>query len=512
MPDQLRPERVPAQAVGGLIERLPGARLHGDGAVAVTGITHDSRHVQPGDLYLARAGERAHGISFLADAMTAGAVAVLTDPASVESAVAAGSAAVVEVPDPRAITGPAAAWVYGDPSRELVVIGLTGTNGKTTTAYLVEAGLRAAGRRTGLVGTIESVVDGTAVPSLRTTPEATDLQALFAVMRERAVTDVAMEVSSHALALDRVEGTVFAVAGFTNLSQDHLDFHADMEDYFAAKARLFTPALSRRGVVAVDDEWGRRLAREAGVPVTTIGRQGADWTLGAATVTHAGGTVGVRGPDGAEHRLDVRLPGRFNLDNAALAFVVLVEAGVAAADAARGIAQLTTVPGRMERVDLGQPFVVVVDYAHTPAAVGQLLAEARTIAARGRVIVVLGCGGDRDTGKRPLMGEAAATGADVAVLTNDNPRSEDPQVILEAMLTGAQRAGGTAELIVEPDRRRAIEWAVDAARAGDVVVVAGKGHEQGQEQGGVVLPFDDREVVREALAARGHAGAGVRPA
>src|SRR4051812_9089424 len=401
MPEQPRP-RVPAQPVGGLVERLPGARLHGDPGVAVTGITHDSRHVRRGDLYLARAGERAHGISFLADALTAGAVAVLTDPDSVGSAVAAGTAAVVEVPDPRAVTGPAAAWVYGDPSHDLVVIGVTGTNGKTTTAHLVEAGLRAAGRRTGLVGTIESVVAGTAIPSLRTTPEATDLQALFAVMRERAVTDVAMEVSSHALALDRVEGTVFAVAGFTNLSQDHLDFHADMDDYFAAKARLFTPELSRRGVVAVDDDWGRRLARGAGIPVTTIGRADADWVLAQTTITEVGGSVVLRGPDGSEHRVDVALPGRFNLDNAALAFVVLVEAGVAAADAARGIAELATVPGRMERVDAGQPFTVLVDYAHTPAAVGQLLTEARKMVANGgRVVVVLGCGGDRDAGKRP---------------------------------------------------------------------------------------------------------------
>ena len=514
MPDQLRPEQVPAQPVGGLVDRLPGARLHGDPDVAVTGITHDSRQVQRGDLYLARAGERVHGIRFLADALTAGAVAVLTDAGSVDTAVAAGSAAVVEVPDPRAATGPAAAWVYGDPSHDLVVIGLTGTNGKTTTAYLVEAGLRAAGRRTGLVGTIESVVAGTAVPSLRTTPEATDLQALFAVMRERAVTDVAMEVSSHALALDRVEGTMFAVAGFTNLSQDHLDFHADMEDYFAAKARLFTPELSRRGVIAVGDAWGRRLARQAGVPVTTIaqtraGGPAADWVFQVASATDAGGNVVLRGPDGGEHRLDVRLPGRFNLDNAALAFVVLVEAGISAADAARGIAELTAVPGRMERVDTGQPFTAIVDYAHTPAAVGQLLAEARAMAADGgRVLLVLGCGGDRDKGKRPQMGAAAATGADVAVLTNDNPRSEDPQSILDAMLDGARRSGGPGEVLVEPDRRLAIERVIAAARPGDVVVVAGKGHEQGQEQDGTVLPFDDRQVVRDALAAQ----AGARPA
>ena len=499
-PPPERPQRVRAQSVAGLVERLPGARLHGDPAVAVTGITHDSRRVQRGDLYLARAGAQVHGIRFVSDALTAGAVAVLTDADSVGPAVAAGSAAVVEVPDPRAATGPAAAWVYGDPSQDLLVIGVTGTNGKTTTAYLIEAGMRAAGRRTGLVGTIESLVAGRSVPSLRTTPEATDLQALFAVMREESVTDVAMEVSSHALALDRVDGTVFAVAGFTNLSQDHLDFHADMEDYFAAKARLFTPQLSRRGVVGVDDAWGRRLAHEAGVPVTTIGTTDADWMLVDEAVAAAGGSVTVRAPDGDEHRLDVNLPGRFNVTNAAMAFVVLVEAGVAAADAARGIAALRNVPGRMERIDAGQPFTVLVDYAHTPAAVTALLAEARTMAGGdGRVLVVLGCGGDRDPGKRPLMGAAAAAGADIAVLTNDNPRSEDPDAILDAMRRGALGSDGKGDVVVEPDRRKAIARALDTARDGDVVVVAGKGHEQGQEQNGVVQPFDDRQVVRETL-------------
>jgi UDP-N-acetylmuramoyl-L-alanyl-D-glutamate--2,6-diaminopimelate ligase len=511
-PQRVRPQRVRAQQVAGLVDRLPGARLHGDPAVIVTGITHDSRQVRRGDLYLARAGARAHGISFVGDALSAGAVAVLTDAGSVAPAVAAGSAAVVEVPDPRAVTGPAAAWVYGDPSQQLVVIGLTGTNGKTTTAYLVEAGLRAAGRRTGLVGTIESLVAGASMPSLRTTPEATDLQALFAVMREQAVTDVAMEVSSHALALDRVAGTGFAVAGFTNLSQDHLDFHADMEDYFAAKARLFTPQLSRRGVVAVDDDWGRRLAREAGVPVTTVGADRADWTLLDPAVAVDGGTVTLRSPDGVDHRLTVPLPGGFNLSNAAIAFVVLVEAGVPAADAIRGIAGLARVPGRMERIDAGQPFAVLVDYAHTPAAVTELLAEGRAMAGRGQLTVVLGCGGDRDAGKRPLMGAAAAAGADRAVLTNDNPRSEDPHAILDAMLAGAREVAAGAEVIVVPDRRLAIERALSSAAPGDVVVVAGKGHEQGQEQDGTVLPFDDRDVVRDLLGALGFSGIGVRPA
>ncbi len=502
MPEPPRPQRVRAQPVAGLVARLPGARLHGDPAVAVTGMTHDSRLVQRGDLYLARGGAQVHGIRFVADALTAGAAAVLTDADSVGPAVAAGSPAVVEIPDPRAASGPAAAWAYGDPSQDLLVIGVTGTNGKTTTAYLVEAGLRAAGRRTGLVGTIESLVAGRSMPSLRTTPEATDLQALFAVMREQSVTDVAMEISSHALALDRVDGTVFAVAGFTNLSQDHLDFHVDMEDYFAAKARLFTPELSRRGVVDVGDVWGRRLADQAGVPVTTIGTTDADWTRIDESVAASGGQVTVRAPDGVEHRLHVHLPGRFNLANAALAFVVLVEAGVSAADAVRGIAELRNVPGRMERIEAGQPFTVLVDYAHTPAAVTALLAEARTMAGHdGRVLVVLGCGGDRDPGKRPLMGAAAAAGADIAVLTNDNPRSEDPDAILDAMRRGALSVERKGDVVIEPDRRKAIARALDAASDGDVVVVAGKGHEQGQEQNGVVQPFDDRQIVREVLSA-----------
>ena len=505
----LRPTRVRAQQVAGLVGRLPGARVHGDPTVAVTGITHDSRQVQPGDLYLARAGERTHGIDFVDDAVASGAVAVLTDPSSVARAEAAGPSAVVEVADPRAVAGPAAAWVYDDPTTDLVVVGITGTNGKTTTAYFVESGMRAAGRRTGLIGTIESHVAGEAVPSLRTTPEATDLQALFAVMRERDVTDVAMEVSSHALALDRVSGTVFAVAAFTNLTQDHLDFHTDMEDYFAAKAQLFTPAFSRKGVVLVDDEWSRRLVAQASIGLTTVGPESADWQLLDERTTAEGGTATVRAPDGTAHELSVQLSGEFNIRNAALAFVVLVESGVAAADALRGIAELAAVPGRMERVDAGQPFAAIVDYAHTPAAVSQLLTESRSLTGQGRVIVVLGCGGDRDAVKRPLMGAAAAQGADVAFFTNDNPRSEDPQAILDAMLAGARSVTAAGQVSVEPDRRRAINEAVDTARPGDVVVIAGKGHEQGQEQNGVVIPFDDRDVLRDALRDHGYASAGL---
>ncbi|MDQ1697250.1 MAG: UDP-N-acetylmuramoyl-L-alanyl-D-glutamate--2,6-diaminopimelate ligase [Frankiaceae bacterium] len=509
MVESLRPHRVRQQEIGGLLGRIPGARLHGAADARVAGITHDSRLVRPQDVYLARAGERTHGIVHVAEAVAAGATVVLTDPASVQAATAAGVAAVVEVPDPRAVTGEASAWVYGDPSSDMLVLGVTGTNGKTTTAYLIDAGLRAAGRSTGLVGTIETHIAGEVIPSQRTTPEATDLQALFAVMRERGVDAVAMEVSSHALALDRVTGTRFAVAAFTNLSQDHLDFHPDMESYYAAKAMLFTPSMSARGVVNVDDSWGRRLAADAQVPVTTVGGPGPDgmtaWRRTHESVSVEGGDLTLVSPQGESHPVHVSLPGRFNLRNAALAFVGLVEAGMPPEAVAAGIAGLASVPGRMERVDRGQPYAVLVDYAHTPQAVALLLDEARALAGSGRVVAVLGCGGDRDRSKRPLMGAALATGADVAILTSDNPRSEDPLAILAAMEAGVRSADAAARIVVEPDRRVAIDRALAEARSGDVVVIAGKGHEQGQEQAGRTVPFDDRLVVRDLLAAKGFA-------
>src|SRR3954454_23234613 len=479
----LRPRAVRERRPAELADVLTDAVLSGDDATLVRGITHDSRYVQAGDLYLARQGEHTHGIRHVGDAVAAGAVAVLTDPPSVDVALAAGARTVLAVPDPRAAAGPSAAWVYGHPAASLTVIGITGTNGKTTTAYLVDAGLRAGGQTTGLVGTVETRIAGAVVPSMRTTPEATDLQALFAVMRERGVESVAMEVSSHALALDRVAGTEFAIGAFTNLSQDHLDFHADMDDYFAAKARLFGGGLARRGVVMVDDDWGRRLARDAAVPVVTVGSAEADWTVVDTRRAGAGSTARLVAPDGSLHDIEVALTGRFNIRNAALAYVVLLELGVAAGDAARGIAGLVAVPGRMERVDAGQPFIAVVDYAHTPDAVTSLLEEARVLTGDGgRVLVVLGCGGDRDRGKRPLMGAAAAGGADIAVLTSDNPRSEDPLAILTAMQAGVADVppGDRADVRVEPDRGAAIRLAVSLAAAGDVVVVAGKGHERVQ--------------------------------
>ena len=504
----IRPQHVPAQRIVGLVQRLSGARVHGDADALVSGITHDSRQVRAGDVYVARAGQHTHGIDHVAQALAAGATAVLTDARSAATATEAGAPVVVEVDDPQSAAGPAAAWVYGDPALELTMVGITGTNGKTTTAYLADAGLRAAGRRTGLIGTIETRIGDEVLPSARTTPESTDLQALLALMREREVAAVAMEVSSHALALGRVAGTTYTVAVFTNLSQDHLDFHTDMHDYFEAKARLFTPALASRGVVCVDDEWGQRLARVATVPVTTVGavtagRASADWTRVDERIEGGGGRCSLIDPSGERHDLAVALPGRFNLSNAASAYVALVTAGIEPAAARTGIAALAAVPGRMERVDEGQPFLAVVDYAHTPDAVTTLLEEARTLAApSGKVLVVLGCGGDRDRGKRPLMGAAAARHADVAVLTNDNPRSEDPDAILAAMAGGAV---GRADVIVLPDRREAIALAVDRAAGGDVVVVAGKGHEQGQEYADRTLPFDDRVELRNALRSHGYA-------
>jgi UDP-N-acetylmuramoyl-L-alanyl-D-glutamate--2,6-diaminopimelate ligase len=507
MHDALRPRSVPGCRVRDVAAAVVDAVVHGETTTVLTGVTHDSRQVRPGDLYVARPGEKTHGIRHVDAALAAGAVAVLTDPPSVETAARAGATAVVAVADVRAAAGPAAAAVYDHPADGMAVLGITGTNGKTTTSYLVEAGLRASGHVTGMVGTVETRIAGDVVASVRTTPESTDLQALFAVMRERGVDAVAMEVSSHALALDRVAGTTFDVAAFTNLSQDHLDFHRDMASYFAAKARLFEPELSRRAVVMVDDEWGRRLAVTTTVPVVTVGTADADWTVTGQRSDAEGAVVELRSPQGDAHVIDVGLAGRFNLSNAALAYVVLIEAGVEPATARAGIAGLRTVPGRMERIDSGQPFLALVDYAHTPDAVSSLLEEARVLADThgGRVLVVIGCGGDRDRGKRPLMGAAAAHGADVAVFTNDNPRSEDPLEILDAVVTGARSAGTPAQIVVEPDRRRAVAHAVEAARAGDVVVVAGKGHEQGQEVQGSVLPFDDRDVLREALASHGFA-------
>ncbi|MDH2428616.1 UDP-N-acetylmuramoyl-L-alanyl-D-glutamate--2,6-diaminopimelate ligase [Sphaerisporangium sp. TRM90804] len=503
----MRPADCPVRPLSGLLALL-GARPAGPRAplAAVTGITIDSRRVRQGDLYVAVAGSSAHGAAFAAQAVAAGAVAVLTDPAGQAEAVATGVPVLV-VPDPRAALGRAAAWVYGSPAAEVLVIGVTGTSGKSTTTFLLEGGLRAAGHRAGLIGGVEIHVGEWSLPATLTTPEASDLHALLALMREQGVTAAAMEVSSHALAQGRVDGLFYDVALFTNLSQDHLDFHRDLDDYFHTKARLFTPELSRVGVVNVDDEHGRELVGIAKVPVTTFSAAGApeaDWRAQDVRLGADGSTFRVIGPGGVEADVSVALPGPFNVANTLGALVALVEAGVPLQAAVHGVGSVTGVPGRMERVPGAHGFQAIVDYSHKPGAVESVLGALREVTA-GRLVIVLGCGGDRDRGKRPMMGEAAARLADVAVFTNDNPRSEDPLVILGAMLQGALRVPRheRAHVIIEPDRAAAIGLAVAGARPGDVVVVAGKGHEQGQYVDGEVLPFDDRQVVAEAISGRG---------
>ncbi len=510
-PASPRPSAPPPQPLTDLVRLLehtagPVRTLGPTGPVSVTGVTHDSRAVRPGDLYAALPGAHAHGAQFAAVAARDGAVAILTDPAGVMAASVAGLPVLV-VPSPRAVLGAVSRWAFGAPADDLLMLGVTGTNGKTTTTYLIEAGLRAAGLRTGLVGTVETRIDGDAVPSVRTTPEAPDLQALFARMRECGVDAVAMEVSSHALALGRVDGTRFDVGVFTNLSQDHLDFHTTMAAYLAAKARLFSGGLAASAVVNLDDPAGAEIRARAAVPVTTFSAAGdprADWRATDVRSGSAGTGFVLRSPDGRAQPASVRLAGAFNLSNSVAALAALGTAGVPLAAAVAGVASLVSVPGRMEPVDTGQPFLALVDYAHTPAALAALLATVRTL-VRGRIIVVAGCGGDRDRDKRPAMGAAAAAGADLAVLTSDNPRSEDPTAILAAMTAGvaAVPAGRRAEVLVETDRRAAIALAVGRARPGDALVVAGKGHEQGQEVAGRRVPFDDRSELRAALLTAG---------
>ena len=512
----IRPARQqpkPLSALGSLL----GVRLDPNTSVGtsfspndlgcVTGVTLDSRVVAPGDLYVALPGTKVHGAAFCADAVAAGAVAVLTDPDGRVRAAQTGVPVFV-LADPRGKLGEVSCWVYGNPSSRLLLIGVTGTSGKTTSTYLLESGLRAAGHQTGLIGGVETRIGRDRLPSSLTTPEAPDLQALFAVMAERGVTAAAMEVSSHSLALGRVGGTSFDVAVFTNLSQDHLDFHPDLEDYFRAKASLFMPPVL--GVINIDDKYGRRLASSALVPITTFsaaGRDEADWRAVDVRSGADGSTFRVIGPGGVEADVSVGLAGVFNVANALGAVVALVESGVGLEDAVAGIAACPGVPGRLERVPAaGLDVTAFVDYSHKPGAVEAVLRSLRPV-TRGSLIIVLGCGGDRDRAKRPMMGAAAASLADVAILTSDNPRSEDPLAILAAMLDGVLSVpqDDRARVIVEPDRAAAIAQAVGLAAPGDVIVVAGKGHETGQYVVGAVLPFDDRAVTASALerAAKG---------
>ena len=515
-----RPAAPPLTALAAVVGWLRDAGhdvdVVGDADVTVSGITLSTQRVSAGDLYAALPGTRAHGADFTGAAVAAGAVAVLTDAAGAErwraradlDDPAQAALPVLVVTSPRDVLGLVSAGLYGHPTRSMTMIGVTGTQGKTTTTRLAEAGLLSAGVPAAVIGTVGTRVAGTAVKTSLTTPEAPDLHGLFALMLEHGVTACAMEVSSHALVMGRVDGVVFGVAVFLNLGRDHLDFHSDVEDYFRAKARLFTPEHARLALVNVDDEHGRRLAAQTSLPVRTFSTRGrdADWS---AVQVHAGATGSsfvVRRADGApDLEVTVPLPGAFNVENALAAIAACGEAGFDVEQVAAGLGA-ADVPGRMQRIERGQDFTVVVDYAHKPDAVEAAVAALRPVAAErgGRVIVVLGAGGDRDRGKRPLMGEITARLADVVVVTDDNPRTEDPATIRAAVLAGA--AGGPAQVLEIGDRHDAIVHAVQIAAAGDVVLVAGKGHETGQEVHGTVHPFDDQQVTEAALDALAGAG------
>jgi UDP-N-acetylmuramoyl-L-alanyl-D-glutamate--2,6-diaminopimelate ligase len=482
--------------------RLDGAERRG-ADIEVLDATHDSRQVGPGWLFCAVEGSRADGHDHASDALARGATALLVERFLDLDA------PQVRVPSVRGAMGIAAAEVHGRPSEQLTIVGVTGTNGKTTVTYLLEGAFGAAGLGTGVVGTIAARVHGAPAPMVRTTPEGTDLQRLLAAMLVRGVDAVAMEVSSHGLDQRRVDGTRFDVAVYTNLSQDHLDWHRTMAAYLDAKARLFTPELSDRGVVHLDDAHAAALLERIRIPVVTVGSSAdADARIIDAHTDLDGGRARLRW-DGRDLEITTRMVGGFNLRNAALAVVAAIEAGVVPQQACLGVAGCDGVPGRLERVDDGDDVRVFVDYAHTPDAITAVVDAVRALAAPdARVLVVVGAGGERDPSKRGPMGAAAANAADVAMLTSDNPRSEPPGRILDAVAAGARDAvagGARAHVEVELDRRAAIARAIELADPGDVVVVAGKGHETVQEVGERSIPFDDRQVAREIL------GAAVRP-
>lgn len=466
-----------------------GAELIGSGRAPIHDVTHDSRQVRPGSLFVAVRGFSADGHDFVAQAVERGAAAVC-----VEAGQDVGIPQLV-VPNGRASLPVLAAVVHHRPSERLRVVGVTGTNGKTTVAYLLESITAAAGIKNALVGTIGARIAGRPVPVGRTTPEATDLQRLLAEMAEEGVDVAAIEVSSHALALGRVDEISFAVGAFTNLTQDHLDFHQNMEDYFAAKASLFRSGRTRQAVIWVDDPHGERLAHEATIPVTRVGmRPGADVRADAVEINPAGSRFQlVIGDQSCE--IDLPLGGAFNIENATVAAACAHVLGVTLKDIEAGLRGAPQIPGRFELVSSSPGFSVIVDYAHTPEGIDAAIAAARAMTG-GAVIVVIGAGGDRDRLKRPRMGLAAAA-ADLAIITSDNPRSEDPLAIIAEIVAGAgdRRAG----LRVVHDRRAAIRTAIRRAAPGDVVLILGKGHEQGQEIAGRIEPFDDRIVVREEL-------------
>ena len=476
------------------VAAIANATLTGDVATVITGLTLSSKDVQEGDLFIALPGENAHGADFAADAIARGAVAVLTD--------LIGSTKIHGVPviiseNPRRAAGVISAWFYSEPMRDLYSVGVTGTNGKTTVTTLLHQIMSAAGRESGLIGTVETRIGRETLSSKRTTPESSDLQALSAVMRERHMRNLVMEVSSHAISLERIRGSHFAVVGFTNLSQDHLDFHKTMQDYFAAKSKLFTFEFADLAVINIDDSYGLKLAAQTELPVMSVSRhnQSATWHYVSITHDYSGAHVAIRGSGGILIEGKVQLHGGYNYDNLLMAVAIANESGIDPIDIAAILPHLTGAAGRMQSVRLGQNFTALVDYAHSPDAVARVLETAHEV-TDGRVIAVLGCGGDRDRAKRPLMGKALHDGADVAFFTSDNPRSEKPEEILIQMTLDLDIQEPSA---VIQDRSLAIKAAVNQAQEGDLVVILGKGHEKGQEVDGKIEPFDDLVELARAI-------------
>jgi UDP-N-acetylmuramoyl-L-alanyl-D-glutamate--2,6-diaminopimelate ligase len=506
---------VPLAAIGESIGVVvPGT----SGAVAVTGISLNSRAVQPGDLYVALPGATRHGADFVAQAVESGATAVLTDDAGARLLALSNdiSVPVLLTREPRSLVGRLSALIYQSRPADTpapVLYGVTGTNGKTTTTYFVNALLQALGQKTGLIGTIEILAGGEPIPSLLTTPESTDVHALLALMRERGLDAASMEVSSHALSFHRVDGVVFDVAGFTNLTQDHLDLHGTMEEYFQTKAQLFTAGRARTAVVTVDDEWGVKLAAAAGIPVTTLATSpaaaAADWTVTGPAPRGLGTDFMLRHRDGTELRVHAGLPGSFNVANAALATAMVLAGGhdAAAVQAALDSRDPFTVavPGRMQLVSTAP--AAVVDFAHNPDALARALEAVRSPDPGSKVIVVFGATGQRDQGKRPAMGAIAARLADTVIISDDDPHDEDAAAIRADVLAGAveatQREGLRCTVLEVFPRGAAIRKAAELAGPGDTILVAGRGHEIWQEVKGVNLALDDRVELRSALTARG---------
>ncbi|MCL1588795.1 MAG: UDP-N-acetylmuramoyl-L-alanyl-D-glutamate--2,6-diaminopimelate ligase [Actinomycetia bacterium] len=481
--------------VAGVAASLDGVVSVSHPETVIRSVTHDSRNVTTGSLFIAITGMASDGHDFIDKAIALGASALLVDrPVDVDIA-------QIVVPDTRSAMPWAARAVFREPDVSLSIVGITGTNGKTTVAHLCESIWRANGWKPGLIGTLGARIDGNPVPLDRTTPEATDLQALLGSMRDAGVDAVAMEVSSHAMDLHRADAIMFSIAAFTNLSQDHLDFHGDMESYYAAKASLFEPERVRQAVINIDDTAGVRLASSVTIPVLSVGGSpDADVRVHGIVSTPRGTVFSLTHSAGD---LDVEIPliGSFNVSNAAVAGAIAIAEGIPDESIIAGLATVSTIHGRMELVEHTGEFTVVVDYAHTPDAISEVL-QAAKVAANGRVIAVIGAAGDRDRDKRSLMGAAAVRFADLTVITSDNPRSEDPAQIAAEVRRGADAVPGSRSWVVL-DRADAIRSAIGEAEAGDIVLILGKGHEKGIEANGTITPFDDRSEAVSALSERG---------